>query len=146
MFKLSSPCFSNQGVRTLLFLRCLLLAATPAVVCCFERIVHWRDAVPFKTRTVPARECYKRTRVLFCFVFLKSLPPTHLAHTSTTLRMCKGMKFTPFSIIPVDPVGAEGSPKDTAPSGQCRTEFQRSDSLRAGGFSQQDALRICRPT
>lgn len=32
----TSPCFSNQGARTWLFLRCLLLAANSAAVCCSE--------------------------------------------------------------------------------------------------------------
>uniref|UniRef100_A0A2K5DMI4 Uncharacterized protein n=1 Tax=Aotus nancymaae TaxID=37293 RepID=A0A2K5DMI4_AOTNA len=47
---LLSPCFSNQGVRTLLSLRCLLLAANSAAVCCSEEYSALEGSVPFKNK------------------------------------------------------------------------------------------------
>uniref|UniRef100_A0A2K6SST8 Uncharacterized protein n=1 Tax=Saimiri boliviensis boliviensis TaxID=39432 RepID=A0A2K6SST8_SAIBB len=65
VLNLLSPCFSNQGVRTLLSLRCLLLAANSAAVCCSEEYGALEGSVPFKTKNHCPGCPHKRSRDFF---------------------------------------------------------------------------------
>lgn len=68
VWNILSPCFSNQEIRTLLFLRCLLLTANSAVVCCSEEYSALEGNCPL--RTIPAGECHKWTRGVFFFFLI----------------------------------------------------------------------------
>uniref|UniRef100_A0A2K5QJR1 Uncharacterized protein n=1 Tax=Cebus imitator TaxID=2715852 RepID=A0A2K5QJR1_CEBIM len=65
VLNLLSPCFSNQAVRTLLSLRCLLLAANSAAFCCSEEYGALEGSVPFKNKNHCPGGPHKRTRGFF---------------------------------------------------------------------------------
>lgn len=88
VLNLLSPCFSKQGVRTLLSLRCLLLAANSAAVCCSEENSAPEGSVPFKNKNTCPGCPHKRTRD-----FLKSLLLSLLTGTHETLLIHKGYEI-----------------------------------------------------
>lgn len=78
--KTSVSQFSNQGIRTLLFLRCLLLAADSPLC----KVQCTGGSCPFKATTVPAGERGKWARDFF-----KLLPPRlpHFTCAPTSLLL-----------------------------------------------------------
>lgn len=97
-WKLLSPCFSNQGMRTWLFLGCPLLAANSAVVCCSGKYCALEGSCPLKTRTVPAGEHHKWTRDSFLTPSSFPSPP----YTALRWAFCSwGPERLRFSAGPV---------------------------------------------
>lgn len=129
--KPSVSCFSNQGVRTWLFLRCLLLAAKPALVCCSEE--YWRtDAVPSNTGQLSSWRISPEDQRYLVHPWLRPFPsPTH---TALPIRASgsHALLHTPTLLWFLRECPRTGQTHRTGPASEQRTNWGLSGpSLRA---------------
>lgn len=142
VWNLLSPCFSNQEIRTLLFLRCLLLTANSAVVCCSEEYSALEGNCPL--RTIPAGECHKWTRGVFF------LNPCHLLFPISVKEFWKPCSSPQSPIVPVAEEGSQWSKGQTNPEQRRYIESQMNGHLTErmdSGAHRAECSRtlFCRP-